>query len=178
VDDSKKSASEATSVRLLVTYMEMLNRPAGDALPPPVEHVTVRPERPDAATFLRLYRAVGDPLRWDQRSRMPATDLDRFLASPSTGLFILRLDGRALGLCEFDRIDTSDVELTHFGLVPEAYGRKLGPYLLDSALRTVWDRGPERIWLHTDEWDHPKAQDVYRRTGFSVFAEKLEVIEP
>ncbi|MEI3852144.1 MULTISPECIES: GNAT family N-acetyltransferase [unclassified Ensifer] len=164
-------------VQLLVTYMEMREQSAGEALPPPIEHAAVAPERLYAAAFLPLYRAVGEPLRWDQRLRMPAADLDCFLHSASTGLYILRLEGRAVGLCEFDRVDTPDVELTHFGLVPEAYGRKLGPFLLDRALRAVWEGGAKRIWLHTDEWDHPKAQDTYRRAGFSVFAQKLEEVE-
>jgi GNAT superfamily N-acetyltransferase len=177
VDDNKADISGATTVRLLVTYMEMRAKLAGPALPPPIAHAAVASERPDAATFLSLYRAVGEPLRWDQRLRMPAMELDDFLKSPSTGLYILRLEGRAVGLCEFDCIDTPDVELTHFGLVPEVYGRKLGPFLLDSALRAVWGRGSNRIWLHTDEWDHPKAQDTYRRAGFNVFAQKLEEIE-
>ncbi|MBV7520051.1 N-acetyltransferase [Ensifer sp. ENS12] len=164
-------------VQLLVTYMEMRGQRAGEALPPPIEHAAVAPELPDAATFLSLYRAVGEPLRWDQRLRMSAAELDGFLRSESTGLHILRVDDRAVGLCEFDRVGTPDIELTHFGLVPEAYGRKLGPFLLDSALRAVWSRGPNRIWLHTDEWDHPKAQDTYRRAGFSVFAQKREEVD-
>ncbi len=163
-------------VELLVTYMEMRTQPAGEALPPPIEHAAVASERPDAAAFLSLYRAVGEPLRWDQRLQMPAADLGGFLSSPAAGFYILRLNGRAIGLCEFDRVDTPDIELTHFGLIPEAYGRKLGPFLLDSALRAVWVRRPNLVWLHTDEWDHPKAQDTYRRAGFSVFAQKHEEI--
>ena len=177
MDDIKATASGENTVQLLVTYMEMLERPAGDAFPAPIAHAVVTSERPVAAAFLSLYRAVGEPLRWDQRLRMPRADLDDFLGSLSTGLYILRLDGRAVGLCEFDRVDTQDVELTHFGLVPEVYGKRLGPFLLDSALRAVWDRGANRIWLHTDEWDHPKAQDTYRRAGFSTFAQKLEQVE-
>ncbi|WP_077967912.1 GNAT family N-acetyltransferase [Ensifer adhaerens] len=165
-------------VQSLVTYMEMLRRPAGEAFPPPVAHATVASERPDVAAFLSLYRAVGEPLRWDQRLRMLPADLGSFLNSSSTNLYILRLDGRAVGLCEFDRADTPDVELTHFGLIPDVYGKRLGPFLLDNALRAVWDRGVNRVWLHTDEWDHPKAQDVYRRTGFSIFTQKLEEIGP
>ncbi|MEI2299297.1 GNAT family N-acetyltransferase [Ensifer sp. MJa1] len=165
-------------VRLLVTYMEMREPPAGEALSPPIEHAAIAQERPDATSFLSLYRAIGEPLRWDQRLRIPRADLDRFLGSPSTGFYILRLEGRAVGLCEFDRVDTTDVELTHFGLIPDAYGKRLGPFLLDNALRAVWARGASRIWLHTDEWDHPKAQDVYRRAGFSTFAQKFEEIEP
>ena len=90
-------------VQLLVTYMEMRGQRAGEALPPPIEHAAVAPELPDAATFLSLYRAVGEPLRWDQRLRMSAAELDGFLRSESTGLHILRVDDRAVGLCEFDR---------------------------------------------------------------------------
>ena len=178
MDDSKATPSGENTVHLLVTYMEMLERPAGDAFPAPIAQAVVASERPDAAAFLSLYRAVGEPLRWDQRLRMPTADLDNFLRSASTILYILRLDGRAVGLCEFDRADTGDVELTHFGLIPDVYGQRLGPFLLDSALRAVWDRGANRIWLHTDEWDHPKAQATYRRAGFSAFAQKLEEIVP
>lgn len=163
-------------VQLLVTYMEMRGRPIGEPLLPPVEGTTFALERLPAERFLSLYRAVGEPLRWDQRLRMPAGALDAFLRSPSTAVYILLVDGHAAGLCEFDRVDTADIELTHFGLIPEMQGRRLGPYLLDAALRAVWDRAPDRVWLHTDEWDHPRAQDTYRRAGFAVFARKLEEV--
>lgn len=116
-------------VQLLVTYMEMRTRPTGEPLLPPVEGTAFAPERLAAEEFLSLYRAVAEPLRWDQRLRMPADELDAFLRSPSTALYILRVEGSAVGLCEFERADTSDVELTHFGLIPQAQGRRLGPFL-------------------------------------------------
>jgi len=37
---------------------------------------------------------------------------------------------------------------------------------------------PDRIWLHTDEWDHPAARSVYERAGFRVFDERHEVADP
>lgn len=163
-------------VQLLVTYMEMRAPPTGEPLLPPFEDAALAPERLAAEEFLSLYRAVGDPLRWDQRLRMPPDDLDAFLSSPSSALYILRLEGRAVGLCEFDRADTADIELTHFGLIPEVQGKRLGPFLLDGALRAIWDRAPDRVWLHTDEWDHAKAQDTYSRAGFGIFDQKLEEV--
>ncbi|KQU77279.1 acetyltransferase [Ensifer sp. Root31] len=161
-------------VQLLVTYMEMRTRPTGEPLLPPVEGTAFAPERLAAEEFLSLYRAVAEPLRWDQRLRMPADELDAFLRSPSTALYILRVEGSAVGLCEFERADTCDVELTHFGLIPQAQGRRLGPFLLDGSLRAIWDRAPDRVWLHTDTWDHAKAQDTYRRAGFGIFMQRLE----
>ncbi|WP_457581501.1 GNAT family N-acetyltransferase [Ensifer canadensis] len=163
-------------VQLLVTYMEMRARPTGEPLLPPVENATFTFERLAAEEFLSLYRAVGKPLRWDQRLRMLADELDAFLRSPSTALYLLRVEGRAVGLCEFDRADTDDVELTHFGLIPQAQGRRMGPFLLDGALRAIWDRAPGRVWLRTDTWDHAKAQDTYRRAGFGVFMQRLEEV--
>ncbi len=163
-------------VQLLVTYMDMQSPPTGDPLPVPVETASFAVERLEAEAFLSLYRAVGEPLRWDQRLRMPEEALDAFLRSPSTVVYVLRVDGRAVGLCEFDRVDSADIELTHFGLIPEMQGRRLGPYFLDGALRSLWDRAPDRVWLHTDEWDHPKAQDTYRRAGFSVFDSRREEV--
>jgi ribosomal protein S18 acetylase RimI-like enzyme len=66
------------------------------------------------------------------------------------------------------------VELTHFGLAPAFQGRKLGPFLLDQSLRAVWSQKPERLWLHTDTCDHPAAQSVYSRAGFTAYAQRME----
>ncbi len=170
------TAVQTIMVQLLVTYMEMRGRPTGEPLPVPVESAAFALERLTAEQFLPLYRAVGEPLRWDQRLRMPADALDTFLRSPSTAVYVLRVGGLAVGLCEFDRVDTADIELTHFGLIPEMQGRRLGPYLLNGALRAIWDRAPDRVWLHWDEWDHAKAQETYRRAGFSVFDRKHEEV--
>jgi GNAT superfamily N-acetyltransferase len=58
--------------------------------------------------------------------------------------------------------------------VPGAQGRGLGPWLLATALHAEWRSNPDRIWLHTDTWDHPAALGVYARAGFQVFDERDE----
>lgn len=162
-------------MRLLVTYMELREPPAGrPALPVPAAHLTVQPERLSVEDYLLLYREIGTPLTWDSRLHMPQAALVAFLSSPSTTTFVLREAGRAIGLCEFDAADTDEIELTHFGLVPAAYGRRIGPWLLDTALRAIWRETVRRIWLHTDTNDHPKAQATYRRAGFEIYKEQME----
>ena len=64
--------------------------------------------------------------------------------------------------------------MVNFGLVPAMQGMKLGPFLLDRALRAVWQNGPRRIWLHTDTNDHPRAATVYARAGFLPYCQRLE----
>jgi GNAT superfamily N-acetyltransferase len=162
---------------LRVTYLEQRE----PARPPAVywgsERISL--ERLERGAYLVLYREVGTPLRWDQRLNMPTADLDALLAGESLHLYILRdADGEALGFCEFDRSTFPQIELKNFGLVPQAQGRGLGPWLLATALQAEWRSNPDRIWLHTDEWDHPAARSVYERAGFLVFDERHEPADP
>ncbi len=129
--------------------------------------------------YLALYRRVGEPLKWDQRLAMPEQELDSLLAGGSLRIYVLRdAQGSALGLCEFDRAAFPQIELKNFGLVPQAQGRGLGPWLLATALHGEWRSNPDRIWLHTDTWDHPAAVHVYERAGFRVFDVREEPAGP
>jgi GNAT superfamily N-acetyltransferase len=153
---------------LRVIYLEQ----SEPALPPALywgsERVAL--ERMTREAYLALYRRVGEPLRWDQRLSMPEAELAALLAGDSLHLYVLRdLSGDALGFCEFDRSRFPQIELKNFGLVPEAQGRGLGPWLLATALQGEWRTNPDRIWLHTDDWDHPAALSIYERAGFRVF---------
>ena len=154
--------------------MEMRQANSAPAFDSPLSGAAVARETLDMTDYLGLYRIVGGPVQWDQRLRLPAGDLARLLASPSTHIHVLRVDGEAAGLCEFNGVGRPDVELTHFGLIPAFQGRKLGPFLLDHSLRGVWSHAPERLWLHTDTCDHPGAQAVYRRAGFRQYAQRME----
>ncbi|MEP9372990.1 GNAT family N-acetyltransferase [Mesorhizobium sp. KR1-2] len=161
-------------VDLLVTYLEMTDAPQGAVFPAPVAAARIERETLDPAEYVALYRAVGEPLNWDMRLRMPAEELRDFLTNPATHVYVLRVDGRAVGLCEFDGVGQPEVELVHFGLIADVQGQKLGPCLLDRALREVWSHATQRVWLHTDTSDHPKAKSTYQRAGFRIFAERME----
>jgi len=165
------------SAVLRVTYLEQ-TEPA----PPPALHwggERVTRERLILDTYLALYRRIGAPLGWDQRLLMPAAALTGLLAGESLRLYVLRdAPGEAIGLCEFDRGGFPQIELKNFGLVPEVQGRGLGPWLLAIALQAEWRSNPDRIWLHTDTWDHPAAVGVYERAGFRVFDVRYEPAAP
>ncbi len=132
-------------------------------------------ERFNRTDYLDLYRRVGEPLRWGQRLQMPDAELVALLDGGSLNIYVLRSEReQALGFCEFDRRMFPDIELKHFGLVAEAQGQGLGPWLLSVALREEWISGSTRIWLHTDTWDHPAAIRVYERAGFRKYAVRDE----
>lgn len=156
-------------VRLLVTYMEQLQDSNGEALTPPRPDVCVVGERLNITDYLHLYRIIGEPVQWDDRLRMPPKALTRFLADTASYFFILYVSNNRVGLCEAVHDTNNEIEITNFGLVPNAQGQKLGPFLLDHALRALWDRQPRRIWLHTDTNDHPLAVKTYERAGFRIY---------
>jgi ribosomal protein S18 acetylase RimI-like enzyme len=162
---------------LRVTYMDLCQPPSLAVSRSGPERISgERLARPE---YLTLYRDVGEALRWDQRLLMPSAELEVLLAGTCLSIYVLRnAQGKALGFCEFDRTEFPQIELKNFGLVPEARGRGLGPWLLLEALREEWKSGPTRIWLHTDTWDHPAAISVYEAAGFSVYAVRDEAAGP
>jgi GNAT superfamily N-acetyltransferase len=110
---------------------------------------------------------------------LPEVRLAALLDSGSVDIYVLRdEDGRALGFCEFERGADLEIELKNFGLIPEAQGRGLGPWLLSVALCEEWKYSLVRIWLHTDTWDHPAAIGVYERAGLRVYTVRDEAPGP
>jgi GNAT superfamily N-acetyltransferase len=145
---------------LQVTYLELCAAPG-----PPQRHdglESIRVERPEIFDYLALYRRIGESLGWDQRLLMPEAELAQLLQGNLLRIYLLRSElGEALGFCEFDRSAFPQIELKNFGIVPEARGRRLGPWLLSTALFAEWSTSAARIWLHTDTWDHPAAFRIY-----------------
>lgn len=156
-------------VELLATFMEQ-REPSSAALNAP-PGATVSRERPGAQIYLPLYRAIGAPVQWDARERMPRGELADLLAADSTHVYILRVAGEAMGLCEFLDVGSDEVELANFGLVPPAYGKGYGSYLLNHALLDCWRHCP-RLWLRTDTNDHPNAVGTYERAGFRTWKQE------
>jgi GNAT superfamily N-acetyltransferase len=155
-----------TTVR--VSYLELRTPPAPQAAGSLAGAVSV--ERLTSADYLAVYRRVGEPVRWDQRLLMPREELEALLAGDRLCIYVLRNAAReAIGLCEFDRSGFPDIELKNFGIVPEMQVRGLGRGLLTTALLREWETGLQRVWLHTDSWDHPAARRLYSSLGFRLF---------
>ena len=158
-----------------VSYLELKAPPAPVPARAGVERFAV--ETLGLEAYLGLYRRVGGPVGWDRRLKMPRAELATLLGSGRLRIYLVRDgEGEPLGFCEFDRGQFPQIELTHFGLLPQAQGRGLGRWLLGSALQAEWQAGPTRIWLHTDTWDHPAAIGVYQRAGFRTYAVRREPV--
>jgi len=174
------SDSTATPAMLdiVITYLEMLKPPTRPTVPvPPVGKIALlRAERPTISYYRYLYNTVGEPWLWWERRRLSNDELARIIHDPLVEIYVLYVDGVPAGYAELDRRKQEEVELAYFGLVPEFIGRKLGPFLLNWAVDTAWFGKPKRLWVNTNNLDHPKALQIYQKAGFVPYRQETQTI--
>ncbi|WP_236607244.1 GNAT family N-acetyltransferase [Sandaracinus amylolyticus] len=170
--------STKTELRVTTWSLEMRSAPRTPARAAP-EGLELRAiERPPLHFYRYLYESVGAPWLWVDRRRMDDATLAAIVHDPRVEIAVAYERGVPAGYYELDRRVPREVELAYFGLVPEAIGRGIGPWLLDAAIRRAWDaRDVERVWVHTCSLDHPSARATYERAGFSVYDVK-EATQP
>lgn len=164
----------AGKIAAVVTYLEMPERPAT----PLAEPLPLRPvPAPDIAWYRGLYARIGLDWLWTSRLLMDDAALGAILHHPGNALFVAEGAAGETGIVELDRRNPEDVEVSFFGLVPEATGQGLGPRMMAAALQEAWRPETRRVWLHTCTLDHPGALTFYRRCGFAPYKRAIEVMD-
>lgn len=157
------------TVRYRTTWLEMTKPPAfgWPRLPVGREALLVRADTPPWWYFLALYDAVGRDHAWTDRHADTPQALNAWLADPGVALYSLMAQGWPQGFFVIDTREAGVADLAYFGLVPEAVGRGLGWWLLQTAVLTAWSRpGVARVTVNTCTLDHPRALGQYQRAGF------------
>ena len=146
-------------IETVVTSLEMLAPPDALPLPAPRDGLDIEQAvRPTVSFYRYLYDALGAVVQ-----------------DPAVEIYVLWVQGVPAGYAELDGRVPGEIELAYLGIMPEFIGQKLGPYLLDFAIRTAWARDPRRLWVHTCTLDHPGALGMYERAGFRVFRREREI---
>lgn len=166
------------SVAVVRTYLEMLAPEDLRAarLPSDVP-ILGRIEDCPVSFFRYLYAEVGRAYHW--RDRLAWTDerVRAHLADPTVSLWLLSWGAAPAGYFELRRHQDRSVEVAYFGLLPEFVGRGWGGHLLTLAVRSAWELGAERVWLHTCTLDHPAALPNYLKRGFRPVREEVYTAE-
>ena len=157
----------------IVTFLEMLEPPAGTVPPAPL--ALRRIERPEPAEYRELFRRVGARWLWFSRLVMDDSKLDAIICDPAVELYaVVDESGRYCGMVELDFRRAGECELAFIGLVPELAGQGHGRWLLAEALRLGWRDGISRVHVHTCTLDHPAALAAYLRAGFTPYKRAVE----
>ncbi len=160
----------------VVTSLER-RRPL-DGVPVAPDGVTLeRRKSMPVEDYRRLFRAVGEEWLWASRLELPDAALRAVLEGPGSELWVPVEGDADLGMLELDFSGAGRCEVTFFGLTRAGMGRGIGRWLIERAVQMAFDRGVERIWLHTCTLDSPGAMGFYRKAGFEPYARQVEVFD-
>ncbi len=149
-----------------VTFLRMDQRPADPPrrLPETCSLVTLA-----ACTvpFYRyLYGTVGGPYLWWLRRSLSDVALEALLRDPAVSITVLYRGGEPAGFFELDRRQSPAINLSYFGLTPDATGLGLGTAFLRAAVDAAFAEGARALTVNTCTADHPRALPGYLRAGF------------
>lgn len=176
-EHSAHSSPPAGKLNLVITHLEMRRRPNRLVRQLPRGLTIMHAHNPTVPFYRFLYDTVGGPWLWYERRRLDDDALRAIIHNPEVEIFVLYVRGVPAGYIELDRRISDEVEVAYFGLVPEFIGRGLGRYLLDWGLIEAWREQPRRVWVHSCNFDHPKAIAVYQRAGFEPYKQETVLID-
>jgi GNAT superfamily N-acetyltransferase len=127
---------------------------------------------PPVHYYRYLYQTVGNAHTWIERTKMSDQQLQSIIHHPDVDIYVLYIEGSPAGYFELDGREANQLELAYFGLVPEHIGFGLGAFLLNTAIQTAWSKPIQRLWVHTNTLDHPRALPNYQRFGFVPYAQE------
>jgi GNAT superfamily N-acetyltransferase len=157
------------AIEVAVTHLAMAGRPSYPRphLPTGPSSALIGAERPPVWYFLDLYDRVGAAYEWTDQHFLANEELAAFLHDPAVALYTFMRAGWPHGFFVLDARSPQACDLAYFGLVPEAIGRGLGTFLLQTAVHMAWDRpGTTRVTVNTNSLDHPRALPLYQKAGF------------
>lgn len=150
-----------------ITYLETAGPPDFPAPRPRVGPLALwRVETPPAHYFRYLYGVVGAEYEWVDLHAWSDARLASFIQHPEAALYVLHRGGAPAGFHLLDFRERGVCDLAYFGLTPESRGFRLGPWLLDAAMREAFSRGVAKMTVNTCSLDHPAALQTYQRAGF------------
>jgi GNAT superfamily N-acetyltransferase len=173
-----RRASRRKKLKLVTTTMEMRepqHRPA--ALPLGLKLALLRAEAPTVSFYRYLYDVVGAPAFWCARRTLDDAAIGALVADPAVEIYVLYAGGVPAGFAEIDLREGTEIELAHFGLVPEFVAPGLADYLLGWVVDEAWRRAPERLWLRTTNFDHPTVLAAYQKAGFRAVRQETRMID-
>ncbi len=162
-----------------ITYLEMKQAPELPPLRQPgLQTALLRVEKPTVSFYRFLYDAVGRDWMWTERKRMSDRRLREIIHNDRVEIYVLYVTGCPAGYAELDRREGAVIHLSYFGLLPEYIGKGLGTYLLNWVVRYCWEQSPKRVWVNTNNFDHPRALPLYQRMGFEPYSRRMVHVDP
>ena len=117
-----------------------------------------------------FYKNVGKKHHWVDRLIWTDKQWIKYTSDKKVKTYVLRRYEDLAGYFELIiHKDKNEVEIAYLGLLEEYLNKKLGSYLLSSAIKNSFEFNPQRVWVHTCSLDHKNALMNYTARGMKIF---------
>ena len=124
-----------------------------------------------------FYKNVGKKHHWIDRLIWTDKQWIEYTSDKKVKTYVLKRYKDLAGYFELIiHKDKNEVEIAYLGLLEEYQNKKLGSYLLSSAIKNSFLYGPYRVWVHTCSLDHKNALRNYISRGMKVFKKEIVTI--
>ena len=117
-----------------------------------------------------FYKNIGKKHHWVDRLLWTNEQWINYTSDEKLKTYVLQKDNDLAGYFELiSHTEINEVEIAYLGLLEEYQNKKLGSYLLSSAIKNSFLNDPKRVWVHTCSLDHKNALNNYISRGMKIF---------
>ena len=117
-----------------------------------------------------FYKNIGNKHHWVDRLIWTEKQWIEYTTNEKVKTYILKKKDDLAGYFELIiHRDKNEVEIAYLGLLEDYLNKKLGSYLLSSAIENSFLSKPERVWVHTCSLDNKNALINYTSRGMKIF---------
>ena len=117
-----------------------------------------------------FYKNIGKKHHWVDRLLWTNEQWIKYTSDEKLKTYVLQNDNDLAGYFELiSHTEINEVEIAYLGLLEEYQNKKLGSYLLSSAIKNSFLNDPKRVWVHTCSLDHKNALNNYISRGMKIF---------
>ena len=117
-----------------------------------------------------FYKNIGKKHHWVDRLSWTNEQWIKYTSDEKLKTYVLQKNNDLAGYFELiSHTEINEVEIAYLGLLEEYQNKKLGSYLLSSAIKNSFLNNPKRVWVHTCSLDHKNALNNYISRGLRIF---------
>jgi len=122
-----------------------------------------------------FYKNVGKNHHWVDRLIWTERQWIKYVSDKKVKTYVLKNSNELVGYFELI-LHQDEIEIAYLGLLEEYQNKKLGSFLLSSAIKNSFLENPNRVWVHTCSLDHKNALNNYISRGMKIFKKETITI--
>ena len=124
-----------------------------------------------------FYKNIGKKHKWIDRLVWTESKWIEYVSNKNVKTYIFKKKKDLVGFFELlEHHEKKEIEIAYFGILEEYQNKKLGSYLLSSAIKKSFENKIDRVWLHTCSLDHKHALNNYISRGMKIFKTETVII--